>query len=52
MFRFPDIAENQGQNENVTEKIIFDRKEANENKNNTETIYTSVVVPMNMHTTA
>lgn len=42
MFRFPCIVKIQVQNENVTEKIIF---------GNTDTIYTSVEDPVNMHRT-
>ena len=42
MLRFSDIVENQGQSKNVTEKIITDRKEVSENRNDNETEYTSV----------
>ena len=41
MLRFSDIVEIQRQNENVTKKIISDRKETSENRNDTETEYAS-----------
>ena len=37
IFWFPDIVENPGQNKNVTGKIISDRKEVSEKRNDTET---------------
>ena len=52
MFRFPNIIESQGQNENVIGKIIFDKKEESVNKNDIETIYTSIEDPINMDKTA
>ena len=52
MFRFSYILEVQGQNKNVTEKIISDRKEVSENRNDTETEYASVEDPLNMCRTA
>ena len=36
MFRFSDIGEIQGQDQNVTEKVISDRKEVIENRSDTE----------------
>ena len=52
MFRFSDIVEFQGQNKNITEKVISDRKKVIENKNDTETEYVSVEELLNMHRTA
>ena len=52
MFRFSDIVEFQGQNKNITEKVISDRKKVIENKNDTETEYASVEELLNMHRTA
>ena len=48
-FKFSDIVEIQGQNKNVNEKIISDRKKISENRNDTETEYDSVEDPLNMH---
>ena len=47
-----DIVEIQGQNENGTNKIICDRKEVIENRNNTETEYASVEDLISVHRTA
>ena len=52
MFRFPNIIESQGQNESVIGKTIFDKKEESVNKNDIETIYTSIEDPINMDKTA
>ena len=52
MFRFSDIGEIQGQDKNVTEKVISDRKEVIENRSDTETEHASVEDPLNMHRTA
>ena len=51
MFRFPNIIESQGENENVVGKTIFDKKEESVNKNDIETIYTSIEDPINMDKT-
>ena len=39
MFRFSDIADIQGQKQNVTEKNVSDRKEVSEIRNDTEIEY-------------
>ena len=52
MFRISNIAEIQGQNNNVTEKIISHRKNVSENRNDTDTEYVSVEDPLNMYITA
>ena len=52
MFRFPNIIESQEQNESVIGKTIFDKKEESVNKNDIETIYTSIEDPINMDKTA
>ena len=52
MFRFSDIADIQGQKQNVTEKIVSDRKEVSEIRNDTEIEYASIEGSLNMHRTA
>ena len=52
MFRISNIAEIQGQNNNVTEKIISHLKKVSENRNDTDTEYVSVEDPLNMYITA
>ena len=53
MFKFSDIVEIQGESECVTEKNVFDGKEMTENINDrSETDFTSVKDPLNMHRTA
>ena len=52
MFKFSDIIEIQGQNKNVTEKIISGRKEVGEEGNDTETKHASVEDSLNMCKTA
>ena len=52
MFRSSDVVEIQGQNKNVTEKNISDRKEGSENRNDTETEYASIEDPLNIYRTA
>ena len=47
-----DTVDIQGQNENGTNKIICDRKEVIENRNNTETEYASVEDLISVHRTA
>ena len=51
MFRLFEIVEIQGENKNVTEKIISNRKEMSENRNDTETEYASIKDLLNMHKT-
>ena len=51
MFRLFEIVEIQGENKNVTEKIISNRKEMSENRNDTETEYASIKDLLNMHRT-
>ena len=50
--RFSDIVQTQERNENDTNKIICDRKEVTENRNYTETEYSSVEDLLSVHRTA
>ena len=52
MISFSDIVEIQGQNKNVTQKIIPDRKELSETRNDTEKEYASVKDPLNLQRTS
>ena len=52
MISFSDIVEIQGQNKNVTQKIISDRKELSETRNDTEKEYASVKDPLNLQRTS